>query len=305
MTKTYQAEHFTGAQLDDFMQKVNSGDLAGRGLTMDEQGRMHCSVDGYSRLLYSYTYQDNQEIHPTEVDLATGIFTAPAHGANDKAQLVVAMNPPHHIGEPYSFLPYGLMLGGTGNTSTGQIYVLRLIDEDHFAISLSATQDYQTFTEPTSLDFSKFHFEVITPAVQELRIEGLDVQECLLVVKGRFYNYFKQLHPTNRVDFNDKTGGIGYDAAFGTDQYGSSYFGRPGYNYMHAAIECSILGDRHALQVHNTDYVMYAQDNKPTFRHNRQYFHMLLSSNTIEGMMFGGGGNVAMYNGTTLEVYAK
>ena len=49
MTKTYQAKHFTGAQLDDWMQKVSSGEVAGRGLEFDSQGNLCCSVPGYSK----------------------------------------------------------------------------------------------------------------------------------------------------------------------------------------------------------------------------------------------------------------
>lgn len=306
MTQTYQAEHFTGAQLDYFMKKVNSGEIAGRGLEIDAEGNLNCSVPGYSKLIYSYTHTGNPEVHPTDLDITTGIFTAPAHGIDGFTATYVVVHPPYYIGEPVSYLPGGMVLGEVTTTGRAQAYYFNVIDEDHFALTASvSSSEYLTFTENENMDFSKFHFEMPNLQGQELVIEGLDVQECLLVVKGRMHSNFKRVHPTNRMDFGNCTGAVGYDAGFGSDQYGSCYFGRPGYNYFYGVVEFKMLGDRHAYQVNNVDYVMYAADGKAKFYHNRQYFHMRLTSNEIEGLYLGGDQKGALYNGSTLEVYAK
>ena len=49
---------------------------------------------------------------------------------------------------------------------------------------------------------------------------------------------------------------------------------------------------------------MYSDAGVATYRHNRQYFHMLLSSDKIEGITLDGYNSGAFYNGTTVEVYA-
>ena len=92
MAKTYQAEHFTGAQLDTIMHKVISGEIAGRGLEIDSLGNLHCSVPGYSKKVFSYTHTSNAQVQPTELDVATGIFTAPAHAMAEGKKVVVAMH---------------------------------------------------------------------------------------------------------------------------------------------------------------------------------------------------------------------
>ncbi len=307
MAKTYQAEHFTGAQLDDFMQKVLSGDIAGRGLEIDESGQLSCSVQGYSKLVYSYVHTGNNEIHPTELDISTGIFTAPLHGYPNHRAAYVAMNGTHHIGTPYAYLPGGLLLGETTNTSTNKMYYVQVIDENHFGLSGTSTGDIITFTENAGMDLSKFHFEDV--GVHELTIEGLNLRECLMVVKGKIHNNYRHIHPTNRISFGttgNLVGGIGYDATMGTDSYGSCYFGRPGYNYTYGTLEFKMLGERQVYQVNNVDYIMYESDTgKPLFKHNRQYYHMILEDDFIPGIYMGGSLNGGMFNGTTVEVYAK
>jgi hypothetical protein len=66
-----------------------------------------------------------------------------------------------------------------------------------------------------------------------------------------------------------------------------------------------MMSERHAHQIVNADYIMYGDAGAPSFRHNRQYFHMLLSSDKIEGMKLYGNADGAFFNGTTVEVYAK
>ena len=308
MTKTYQAKHFTGAQLDDWMQKVSSGEVAGRGLEFDSQGNLCCSVPGYSKKVYSYTHMDNLQVQPTELDLTTGIFTAPAHGMRDTANVVVTMNDPYYLGAPYDHLPVGLSLGTVSNTATATLYFLRVVDKDHVAISTTHDGEYLTYTAPADLDVSKFHFEDVDKT-HELNIKNLNLQECLVVIRGKIMNYFRWIHPNNRLvfgtGFGNHMGGQAYDGSFGADAFGSCNFGRPGYNFTYGTIEFKKMGDRHICQIVNADYVMYSEAGVPTFRHNRQYFHTLLSNENIEGITIYGNMNGAFYNGTTVEVYAK
>ena len=306
MAKTYQAEHFTGAQLDTIMHKVISGEIAGRGLEIDSLGNLHCSVPGYSKKVFSYTHTSNAQVQPTELDVATGIFTAPAHGMAEGKKVVVAMHLPYNIGAPYNYLPVGLTLGTVSNTGTATSYYFRVVDEDHFALSTSSTGAYLTYTAPEGMDVSKFYFENLPAG--ELHIEGLDLKDCLVVIKGRIYNAMRWIRPSNTevygTGLGNQMGGVGYDGNFGTDAYGSCYFGRPGYNYVYGTIEIKMLGERHAYEVVNADYVMYSDAGVATYRHNRQYFHMLLSSDKIEGITLDGYNSGAFYNGTTVEVYA-
>ena len=306
MAKTYQAEHFTGAQLDTIMHKVISGEIAGRGLEIDFLGNLHCSVPGYSKKVFSYTHTSNAQVQPTELDVATGIFTAPAHGMAEGKKVVVAMHLPYNIGAPYRYLPVGLTLGTVSNTGTATSYYFRVVDEDHFALSTSSTGAYLTYTAPEGMDVSKFYFENLPAG--ELHIEGLDLKDCLVVIKGRICNAMRWIRPSNVEVFGtglgNQMGGVGYDGNFGTDAYGSCYFGRPGYNYVYGTIEIKMLGERHAYEVVNADYVMYSDAGVATYRHNRQYFHMLLSSDKIEGITLDGYNSGAFYNGTTVEVYA-
>lgn len=263
----------------------------------------------YPKLVYSYTHTGNFQVQPTELDLATGIFTAPAHGLDSWVSVVVTMNDSYYVGAPYDYLPVGLSLGEVSNTATATKYFLNKVDEDHVALSETFNGAYLTFTKPAALDVSKFHFEAVAGLSQELTIENLDLQECLIVVNGKIMNSFRWVHPTNRLvfgtGFGNHMGAQSYDANFGTDTFGSCFFGRPGYNFTYATIEVKMMSERHAHQIVNADYIMYSDSGAPTFRHNRQYYHMLLSSDKIEGMKLYGNADGAFFNGTTVEVYAK
>ncbi len=307
MTKTYQAEHFTGAQLDGVMQKVLSGEMAGKGLEFDAEGNLNCAKHGYSRLLYSYTHTGNPQAQPTALDITTGIYTAPKHGFTNLMPVYAAMNGQYNIGAPYRYLPGGLELGVASNTGNAQMYYCRVIDEDHFAISKESTGDYLTYTSTADTDVSTFHFENI--GTHELIIEGVDVRECLLVINGKILNNIRWIHPTGKLMFanskGNQTGAKAYDAAMGTDTFGSCYFGRPGFNYVYGMIEFQMRDGRHVTQVNNVDYVLYSTGGAPTILRNRQYYHMRLSGDTIEGITMYGDQYGGFFNGTTVEVYAR
>ena len=139
---------------------------------------------------------------------------------------------------------------------------------------------------------------------------SVNLRECLLVVKGKIRNNIRWVHPTTRIKFGNNgnlNGGIGYDAAIGTDAYGSCYFGRPGFNYTYATMEFRMLGERQVYQVNNVDYVLYKDDGTgtPLLKHNRQYYHMMLSGDVIEGITMYGDLSGGFFNGTEVEVYAQ
>ena len=306
MAKTYQAEHFTGEQLDGFMKKVNQGALAGRGLEFDENGNLACTVPGYTKRIFSYTHTTNREVRPTALDVATGIFTAPAHGLLNGESFYITVDYPYNIGTPYAYLPGGISLGGTANTSTCTTYYARVVDADHFGMSTASAGEIMTFTANETMDVSKFHFEFLGRT--DLNVEGLDLEECMMVVKGKIRNNIRYVRPTNMIKFGtngNKTGGIAYDAAFGTDAYGSCYFGRPGYNYVYATLEFKMINERQVLQTNNVDYIVYNDQHSPVFKHNRQFFHMMLDGNRIAGITMYGDLVGGFFNGTTVEVYAK
>ena len=306
MATVYQARYFTGEQLDGLMQKVNDKTLAGRGLKFDADGNLTCTVPGYTKRVFSYTHTTNKELHPTALDINTGIFTAPAHGLYNNATFFVTVEYPYNIGTPYAYLPTGITLGGTGNSSSCTMYYAQVVDEDHFSISTARDGETLTFTQNDTMDLNKFHFEFLNRT--DLTIEGLDLDECLVVVKGKIRNNIRYVHPLGKISFGSSgnlIGGIAYDASIGTDSYGSCYLGRPGYNFTYATIEFKMIGERQVYQVNNVDYLLYYESGTPMLKHNRQYFHLMLDTDSITGITMYGDMLGCFYNGTTVEVYAK
>lgn len=310
MANTYQAKHFTGEQLDGFMQKVQDGSVAGRGLEIDQNGVLQNTVLGYSKKIYSYTHTGNKEAHVTAVDIATGVFTSANHGLSTNDLVSVTMNPPHNIGLPYDHLPGGLLLSAdyTNNSKSAKTYFVRVVDANSFTLMDPTDATDVVLTENSKMDLTKFHFELV-PGGMELELTGLNLQECLIVVKGKIYNSFRWVHPTNRVPFGtgdgNKTGGVSYDLQTGSDNYGSSNLGRPGYNYHYSTVEIKTMGNKQAYQYNDQSHVVYTDANIPQFKHTRQYYHMQLTSDTIEGIKMYGNTNGGFYNGTTVEVYAR
>ena len=263
----------------------------------------------YPNLAYSYTHSGNKEVYATAVDIGTGVFTAPGHGFTDNTVVVVTVDAPNNIGMPYSFLPKGLLLfeDASSNVKSSMQYYVKVVDEDSFSLATASDGAAVTFTTNSTMDLTKFHFEVI-PSNMELEIQDLNAKACLIVVKGKVLNSFRWVHATNRIAFGsngNRTGGIGYDLVLGVDSYGSCNLGRPGNNYMYSTVEIKVTGNQQAYQVNNNDYVVYSEANVPTFKHVRQYFHMQLTSDLIEGVKLYGDTNAGLFNGTTVEVYTK
>ncbi len=310
MTKTYQAEHFTGKQLDDFMHKVNTGDLAGRGLQIDPNGVMHSTVPGYSTLRYTYVHSGNKEIYVTALDILTDTFTSPAHGLAQNDIVVATVHYPYNIALPFDHLPKGLKLAVTynSNVDSAQKYYVQVVDANSFQLSLEADGAAVTFTTNNKLDLSKFHFEQV-PTGMELEIAGLDCKECLIVVRGKIMNSFRFVRPTNMITYGtgigNRTGGVSFDSITSSDNSGSCNFGVIGYNFTYATLECKVMEHNQVYQVNNIDYAVYSESGVPYYKHERQYFHMNLTGDVIDGIKMYGDKAGGFFNGTKVEVYTR
>lgn len=310
MTKTYQAEHFTGRQLDNFMHKVHSGDLAGRGLEIDTNGVMHSTVPGYSTLRYTYEHSGNKEIHVTAVDNSTGTFTAAAHGLAQNDIVVATVHYPYNIAMPYDHLPKGLKLCVlyNSNVDSAQKYYVQVVDANSFRLSLEADGAAVTFTTNNKMDLSKFHFEQV-PTDMELEIEDLNCKECLIVVRGKIMNSFRFVRPTNMIPYGTgtgiRTGGVGLDSLNSTDNSGSCNLGVIGYNFTYSTLEFKVMEHNQLYQVNNHDYAVYSDANIVYYKHERQYYHMNLTSDVIEGIKMYGDRAGGFFNGTKVEVYTR
>lgn len=309
MAKTYQAKHFTGEQLDQHMNKVLTKEIAGRGLEVDGDGIMHSTVPGYSTLVYSYEHQGNKEIYITELDYSTGTFTSVAHGLSNDDVVVLTVDCPYNIGNPYQYIPTGLMLCSNYNSTTESSlpYYVLVVDEDHFQLSKTQGGDKVLYASKTTVDFTKFHFEMV-PTNMELEIAELNTQECLIVVRGKIFNSFRWVRPTNVILYGDnggnRTGGGSYDTTMGLDTHGSTALGCMGYNHLYGTLEIKMVAENQAYQNNNIDVLVYSSA-MPYCRHTRQYFHMHLTSNMIEGIKMHGDLNGGFFNGTRVEVYTR
>ena len=310
MTKTYQAKHFTGEQLDEHMNKVLTKEIAGRGLEIDQDGIMHSTVPGYSTLRYSYEHQGNKEVHATAVNISSGVFTAPGHGFVENDVVVVTLDYPYNLAMPYSILTGGLLLAAnySSNVDSAQKYYVMVVDADNFQLSLTSGGEPITLKAVSTMDLTKFHFEQV-PIDMELEFSELNCKECLILVKGKILNSFRYARPTNIITYGanggNKTGGVAYDVVFGADTWGSCKLGVIGYNYMYATLEYKVLDHQQACQVNNIDYIVYSETSMPNYRHNRQYYHMNLTSDIIEGIKLHGDYHGGFFNGTKVEVYTR
>lgn len=304
MAKIYQANHFTGQQLDEFMGKVLDKSFAGQGLTLDDQGVLHSTVPGYSTLLYSYVHNDNKEVYVQSLDLSTGVFTSPSHGLSANTQVFAVLHPPYHVGTPYHYLPGGLSLGNQGTNSAKKYYV-GVVDENRFTLSETSGGAAVTFTEVSTMDLTKFHFEVFQR--MELNIQNLPAfDSCLVVVCGRVSEYYRYIRPMPTKLYSGKMGYANYDAANGGDMYGSVSLGNVGgFGSLYAEIECRILQPGQVMMVINEDQLSFDANNAAKAHHNRKYVHVYTDADALTGVLFTASSGGQFVNGTTVKIYAK
>lgn len=302
MAKTYQAKHFTGQQLDDFMESVLGGQFAGRGLEIDGQGIMHVSSPAYGNLIYSYVHQANKEVHPEGVNLTTGQWTAKGHGLTQNQQVFVAIHPPYHIIKSYDQLPGGLLLGpANGGGLNAQKYYVNVVDADTFTLSETSGGAVKTYTEVATMDLSRFHFEVFVQ--QPITIDNLpDLTELLVVIKGRVSNGYRYIRTDGRASLSGKIPVVQYDHAY-VDSYGSMYIGNGGgWGSLYATVEMQFVEDKHLMLTFNVDTVCHKTDGMPIARHERAYVHYYMTVDAIKAVYLQQG---QFMNGTTVEVYTK
>lgn len=292
---TYQAEHFTGKQLDDFMQNVNEGKFTSL---------------GYTKPVFTYIHSGNKEIHVTAVDNSTGTFTAVQHGLAQNDIVVATVHYPYNIAMPYDYLPKGLKLCVlyNSNVDSAQKYYVQVVDENSFTLSLEASGAAVTFTTNTKMDVTKFHFEQVPTGV-ELEIADLNCKECLIVVGGKIMNSFRFVRPTNMIPYGTgigvRTGGLSLDSVTSADNSGSCNLGVIGYNFTYSTLELKVTEHNQLYQVNNHDYAVYSDVNVPYYKHERQYYYMNLTSDVIEGIKMYGDKAGGFFNGTKVEVYTR
>lgn len=304
MAKIYQANHFTGQQLDEFMGKVLDKSFAGQGLELDDSGVLHNTIPGYGTLLYSYVHTANKEVYVQNLDLATGVFTSSDHGLSANTQVFAVLHPPYHVGTPYNYLPGGLSLGKQGSNSAKKYYV-NVVDENSFTLSETSGGAVVTFTEVSTMDLTKFHFEVFQR--MELTVQDLPpFDACLVVICGRVSEYFRYFRPTPTQLISGKMGFANYDAANGGDVYGSVGLGNMGgFGSLYAEIECRVLQPGQVLMKINEDLLSFDATNVAKAYHNRKYVHVYLEADAMTGVKFTASSGGQFINGTTVKIYAK
>ena len=304
MSNTYQAKHFTAEQLDNFMHKVQDKSLAGRGLSMDDEGAINCVAPNYWKLIHTYTHTDNYEVYPEAVDLATGEFTAKEHGLATGQMVFVAVHEPYHMLAPYDFLPGGLVIGSATGLRALTRYRVSVVDEDTFTLISTSTNAVVTYTEVATMDLTKFHFEVWVS--KDFVIGDLpELTEAKLVIKGRIATSYKYITPNGRIDYAGKQGFANFDNYSGSaSANGDSSLGyRAGWGAMYTTIELKYIGPKHLLQTKYEDTHCFSPENKASAYHNRTYSHRSMENDTFHEISFWDGG--CFFNGSTVEVFVK
>lgn len=292
MAKTYQANNFTGEQLDDFMGKYVQRTLVGTGMSIDSEGVLHSNTRECTKLLYSYTHTRNIEVHPTAVDLTTGVWTSEGHGLAQDNVVFISVHLPYNVRSPYQYLPGGLLLGSVGGTSTN--YYVNIVDDNHFTLSTTQGGEALTYTEVATMDLSKFHMEKIVRvgSYNDFVITDLPKsRDLLLVLNGRInyrYRYFFLRSGTAEASR--------WEPALGSPNGWCSY---------QIYLEYHMLEDRHVVQSHKIDAIVFSDANVATVTNvtERSTQHYIMPDDYIDGFRFHNGGG--FYNGTTLEVYGK
>lgn len=258
----------------------------------------------YPNLVYRYEHTSNKEIHVSAIDLATGVFTSEAHGLTSGKELLVAVHEPYHLINPYNYLPGGLKMGPNNGTGEwGQSYYANVIDENTFTLSTSSGGEVVTFTEVSTMDLTRFHFEV--RAWNDFTFSNLPQStELLVVIKGRTLRGYRYIRPNYTASASGKVGGKSLDSDTYYDGYGSTHLGSAGgWGSIYATVEIKFVGQRHLLMSSKQDTMAFKPDNYPVVGHVRKFIHYYMSQDYFDKIYFQTDGMFA--NGTTVEVYSK
>lgn len=254
----------------------------------------------YPNLVYRYTHNTNVEVHPAAVDIATGTFTCTGHGLTSNQQVHVVVNAPYHLNKPYQYLPGGLKIGpDNGKGQFAKKYYVTVVDENTFTLSESAGGAAVTFTEVSTMDLTKFHFECY--AVKDIAISNLpNSTELLLVLKGRMINGHRYI----KINNAGASGAVGFDSDGYVQANGALYLGSAGgWGSMCLTAEIKFIEERHLLITSVEDTMSYKPDNSTVVGHVRKYVHHYMSQDYFSTITLRTDGMLA--NGTIVEVYSK
>lgn len=164
---------------------VRDGAKIGTGITLP-------STSGSSETLVTdYTYNSNQEIYPTALDLETGVFTCENHGLSTNDIILVVLD--YRV----TNIPFELY-----SASINYFNMLKadVIDSDTFKIKLGDTDLVYTNSNNTNVDVTKFHFEKVTSA-NLIKVDNLNLKNVRVEVYGKICGAYPVI-----VGFFDNTG---------------------------------------------------------------------------------------------------
>lgn len=309
MANIYQAKNFSAVQLDDFMGRYHSGSLAGTGLEIDENGVLHNKSKECMNLVYQYTHTSNKEVHPTALDLATGVWTAEGHGLTQDQRVFVVVHPPYHYMNSLGYLPGGLETGTAGSPAY-TVYYVNVLDENTFTLSTTKGGDALTYTEKTNMDLAKFHFEVRQPRYYSIQIP--ESKAVCVVIKGRIKGQFQFLCPNDREDYLSRTGAVHYDSA-SSNSYGFANVGSIGaWGGFLCVAKMEFIEPQHVLVSIESDACTQTSANYGilNIKHGRNYNHFRVVKDVLSQIDLGSfqeanNHDAQFFNGTTLEVYTR
>lgn len=117
-----------------------------------------------------YTFNGNTEVHVTNLDEETGVFTATNHGLVNGMRCTVALNPDTLLFNKTS-LPDPLQKGWRFIVNATQ---------DTFQVSDSQDGEPVLFTPNPSLDTNLWHLEAIDKAVTSIKLQGFSETELTI-----------------------------------------------------------------------------------------------------------------------------
>lgn len=229
----------------------------------------------------TYTHTSNKVVNVTAVDLATGTFTAVAHGLTTGLVICPFTN---NIEEyPLLYFPTGLTQG---------YHTVNVLTADTFNLKTSGGV-VETFTTNATMDLTKFHFEQFPTGV--ILIENLPILKRALVrVNGRSSsNGLSYVLPS----FVTATTSTWINSKYTTINYPDCASG----GSVHVFLE-TLIDTQHGTQLRNKGIATNANTKTANLNvviDNSQYTDQFADT-TFTGIRF----QVCfMANGTVVEVY--
>ena len=263
----------------------------------------------YPNLVYSYTHTSNKEVHPTALDLATGVWTAEGHGLTQDQRVFAVVHNPYHYIDSLGYLPGGLETG-TAGSSAYNVYYVNVVDENTFTLSTTQGGDALTYTEKTNMDLAKFHFEVRNYQTYIIKIP--ESKAACIVIKGRIKGQFQFLCPDDRKDYMSRTGAAHYDSA-SSYSYGYANVGSIGaWGGFMCVAKMEFIEPQHLLVSIESDASTQTSANYGilNIKHGRNYNHFRVEKDILTKIFLGSfqstnNQDAQFFNGTTMEVYTR